>query len=130
MLQFKVADNGLGARLAAAGASVPAAVERVVRSNGQDLLVATKDAASHAPGPEVITGHYVSTIQMDVQGSGTNTQANVWTDAPFGARLEYGYSGTDSSGRYAFSNPHPHFSLAYQAIEPKFISDMENIVVL
>lgn len=130
MIQFQVQDNGLQTRLISSMVSIPSGVERVVRSNGQELLAATRDAASHAPGPEVITGYYVSTIQMDVEGRGEATQANVWTDAPFGARLEYGYSGTDSAGRYAFSEPHPHFSLAFAQIEPKFIADMESLMVL
>ena len=64
-----------------------------------------KFASGYAGGPNVRSGAYLSSIQMQVDQSGWK----VYTNAPQGHRLEYGFVGMDSLGRNYDQKPRPHF---------------------
>ena len=76
--------------------------------------------ADGAPGPEVRTGQYISSIRKETDFSNGVYEASVGTDEPYGFRLELGFAGIDSAGRQVTSAPYPHFGPAMNAIEGAF----------
>jgi len=71
--------------------------------------------ASGRPGPNIVTGRYISGIQKRLGrdggflGFGGTAVGEVWTDAPQAMRLEFGFVGTDSLGRHYTQPPFPHW---------------------
>jgi hypothetical protein len=76
------------------------------------------------PGPNVATGDYRRSwrVQTGYDAHG-NPQALVSTNAPQGARLEYGYTGTDTRGRSYNQPPYPHVRPAVEQYQP-VLADM------
>lgn len=124
---FMFEGNMVAEDLASKGQMASDRVQSTVRSVGQDAYMRVKDAASHAPGPQVITGEYVDSIQYEYVSDGASGIVRIWSDSDYSDRLEYGFSGTDSMGRAAFSAPFPHFRPAFEAIEPEFEAAMERV---
>lgn len=77
--------------------------------------------ASGAPGPEVGTSdeHYNESWKVSIfpEFDG-GTVAVIGTDKPYGRRLEYGFIGYDSLGRFYRQSPRPHVKPAVDKIEP------------
>lgn len=90
--------------------------ERHYRSLLRARIVAN---ASGRPGPEVITGEYIDSIE--VRG------AWVGTDDPRGKRLEFGYHGPDADGVTYDQPPYPHFHSAVEEVRPLFFGSMERL---
>lgn len=90
--------------------------------------------AQGAPGPQVITGDYIASIQIQTSGSSTfgtglgYGEAIVVSDAPQANRLEYGYVGIDSLGRQYNQPPFPHWQPALDMVEPQYIQALNDAV--
>lgn len=86
------------------------------------LLLKTRviDHAKGRPGPERITGEYLSTI--GVRGPA------VGTDDPRARRLEFGYHGPDADGVTYDQPPYPHWQPAVDEVRPLFFAAMERLV--
>lgn len=96
--------------------------------HGALLETAIKRNASGRPGPRVITGDYRRSIHRDVRLTPGGAEVDVGTNAPQGARLEYGFHGTDSLGRSFDQPPRPHFRPAADSIEAAFVAAVEQAV--
>ena len=78
-----------------------------------------KRHASGRPGPNVITGDYRRSINSRRSGSGASVRWTIGTNKPQGPRLEYGFYGVDSLGRFYHQPAFPHFGPAADEIEPQ-----------
>ena len=94
-----------------------AVMEQVVKEYAEKLLQETLRAASGRPGPNVVTGQYVSNMYVRVAN---RFEIAVGNKSPQAYRLEYGFVGTDSIGRMYNQPPYPHFRPAKAKIEPQF----------
>lgn len=124
MMNFQIVDDGT---LVVTGALLVQKVQSQTQYWGVELHRSVIQHASGHPGPEVRSGRYLSTIQLSHDSNGVVARSEVFTDAPFGARLEYGFSGEDSNGKHQFSPPYPHFRPALEEIEPRFLADMNGL---
>lgn len=78
----------------------------------QELLQLVIQKASGRPGPNVITGRYISAFMIvDKRVVNHSRQTH---------RLEYGYSGTDSLGRLYHQPPFPHFRPALEEMRQQY----------
>lgn len=94
------------------------AVAQVVFRTGAALRTQVRANASGRPGPRVQTGDYRRSIaQTNTVENGVPT-ATVYTNAPQGPRLEYGFNGTDALGRHFRQAPLPHWRPAVTKYEP------------
>ena len=94
----------------------------------QLLTTSVKAHASGRPGPRTITGDYRRSITGDVERKAGTVIGIVGTTRPQGARLELGYSGTDSLGRRYDVGPFPHFRPALSKVESSYIAALGGIV--
>jgi hypothetical protein len=76
------------------------------------------------PGPNVVTGEYVSSWEVDHSG----VSAAVWTDAPQADRLEYGFHGADSLGRRFDQPAYPHIGPAVDEAEEELERRLDALV--
>jgi hypothetical protein len=90
----------------------PGAMEAYNEAATERLLQLVIKYASGRPGPNVVTGRYISNF-MIVDGRVVN-------HSPQTHRLEYGYSGTDSLGRTYHQPPFPHFRPALQEMRQEY----------
>lgn len=67
---------------------------------------------------------YDASIQMRMAGTQYRPRAVVFSDDPQAHRLEYGFIGTDSAGRYIEQAPRPHFRPALAAIRSDYLRAM------
>lgn len=108
------------------------AVHRTVRGimvhHGQLLRTRVMAKASGRPGPNVITGDYRRSISMQVEEAPARVSVIVGTNAPQGRRLEFGFHGADSLGRYYNQPPYPHFGPAIDEIVPGVTSALREVV--
>lgn len=97
---------------------------------GQLLLTQIMRNASGRPGPNAPTGAYRRswTITPVKIGPGY-AQVGVGTSFPQGRRLEFGFHGTDSLGRFYNQPPYPHVGPAVDKIAPMFQAAMEEGIV-
>lgn len=86
-----------------------------------ELLQEVKRRASGRPGPNVVTGKYLSAFMI--------MNGRVINPSPQTRRLEYGYVGTDSAGRHYNQPPFPHFRPALAAVRPKFVASLPLVVL-
>lgn len=71
-------------------------------------------------GPRLLTGDYNRSINRRTTHTPTISTAEVGTDAPQAARLEFGFHGTDSLGRTYDQKAYEHFGPAMDTVGPKF----------
>jgi hypothetical protein len=107
-----------GARMGFAGAAL-------VQTYGAMLQAKVRANASGRPGPRIQTGDYNRSISLETSLGGGAYEAKVYTNRPQAARLEYGFSGSDSLGRTYSNPPLPHFEPAGKEIEPAFVKAVE-----
>ena len=99
----------LGPRLREAADRVGPEVERVVHRQAGILRGMIRARASGRPGPNVITGRYRSSWEVEPFAVPHGGGAEVGTRKPQGRRLEFGfYDMTDSIGRHFYQPPFPH----------------------
>jgi hypothetical protein len=124
-----IAGQQVPVQLLRTAAAVGPELDRTVRTHGAMLEAAVKRNASGRPGPRVITGAYRRSIVSYYDSSGGMTFAfTVGTNAPQGARLEYGFHGVDSLGRNYNQPPYPHFGPAIDWLEPQFEKAVGDVV--
>lgn len=127
-MQIKVRGGTEAASsLRGAGKGLDAKVAKSVRHHGQLLRTKVMAKASGRPGPNVVTGDYRRSWQVQFSGAGKGTTATVGTNAPQGRRLEFGFHGMDSLGRVYSQAPLPHAGPAFDEIVPLFVADFERI---
>lgn len=119
-----ISAGAVATSLGTAAALSGQAVERVVRRNGYRLLTKVKAKASGRPGPNAPTGDYRRSIGLEVIEVPGQTSAVVGTNEPQGRRLELGFTGIDSLGRYYDQPAYAHFGPGLDEIEPGFLADM------
>lgn len=102
----------------------------VIQYHGALLQNKVKSNASGRPGPRAQTGDYRRSITLDVGHGAAGYEARVGSGRPQAARLEFGFTGTDSRGRHYNQPPFPHFGPALKAIEPAFLAACAEIVSL
>ncbi|MFK8851255.1 HK97 gp10 family phage protein [Streptomyces sp. Ac-502] len=111
----------LADRLEEAAARVGPEVERTVHRQAMLLRGRIRANASGRPGPNVITGQYRSSWEIDAFPVPHGGGAEVGTNAPQGRRLEFGFFDmTDSLGRHYFQPPFPHVGPAVDALSPGY----------
>lgn len=117
----------VAADLIAATAQVRNAVRKVVVTNGARLQTQAKANASGRPGPNQITGNFNRSINRRTTHSAASSTSEVGSSAPQAARLEHGFSGTDSLGRNYNQPAYPTFGPALDEIQPQFEADLANV---
>lgn len=91
----------------------------IVRDQGERALRVLRRKAQSAPGPQRRTGAYVAGLGVDYVGSNaTNARFRLTSSSPQTNRLELGFTGFDSLGRYYDQPPFPHFGPTLDEIEP------------
>ena len=80
------------------------------------------------PGPNVGTGDYRRSIsQTNSRATGVAT-STVYTNAPQGLRLEYGFVGADALGRVYHQPPYPHWRPAIAEIPDILTAEAQAVV--
>ncbi|MFI1161363.1 HK97 gp10 family phage protein [Streptomyces sioyaensis] len=98
----------LAARLEAAAHRIGHAVTHGVEHAAELGRAQIKGHASGRPGPNVITGQYRSSWQIETRHLPYGAQCTIGTEEPYGRRLEFGFVGADSLGRVYNQPPFPH----------------------
>jgi hypothetical protein len=111
----------------AAIGKVDPTAKKVVRHHAQLLATRTKGKASGRPGPRTITGDYRRSIGYNVREHGPMLVGQVGTNNPQGRRLEMGFTGTDSMGRFYDQQAFPHFGPALDETQADFIKDLSDV---
>lgn len=93
-------------------ASVPPAMDQNKDAHLKLLLEQVRRNASGRPGPNIVTGHYVSSF-MIVEDKVVNPSRQT-------RRLEYGFSGVDSLGRHYDQPAFPHFRPALAIVGQEY----------
>jgi len=112
-----------------AAATADATAYRITRTYTQLLTTSVKAHASGRPGPRTVTGDYRRSITGDVERKAGSVIGVVGTTRPQGARLELGYSGTDSLGRRYDVGPFPHFRPALSKIEEAYVTALSGTIM-
>lgn len=113
MIGLKVIGAGATAAVfARAAVAIPVATIAAVHHWGVTLQTLVKVHASGRPGPNVVTGAYRDSIDLDFRVDGLGAMATVFSDHPASHRLELGFVGADSLGRVYNQPPFPHFAPA------------------
>lgn len=107
MIKFTVVDKA-STSLMQSASKAQAITSQSVKMFGLVLWSSVQSHASGRPGPNVITGNYRNSIELDV----TDDTAEVYTDEEYGDDLEYGHNGVPA---------YPHFRPASIETEPKFV---------
>jgi hypothetical protein len=98
----------LADRLEHAATRIGPAIARGVQHAGTLGAARIKGNASGRPGPNVITGAYRNSWRTETRHLPYGAQCTIGTDLPYGRRLEFGFTGTDSLGRSYHQPPFPH----------------------
>lgn len=123
-----VGAEAVAASFVVAGDLSRKAMRTVVRRQTILLETRVKGRASGRPGPNAPTGDYRRTIDHRVVDTINLVVGYVGTNAVQGRRLETGFTGTDSLGRYYDQPPYPHFGPATDETEPLFRADLERAI--
>lgn len=118
--------------LVALGLETTATVRKAVTDTAADLQGLVKKRAmprstprpgprDGSQGPRLVTGDFERTVnRTPTRQEGMVITAEVGTDAPQGARLEFGFVGTDSLGRVFDQQAYPSFGPALDEVAPRF----------
>lgn len=115
----------LANRLEHAAMKIGPAIQRGVGHAATLGAARVRGNASGRPGPNVITGAYRNSWQPGpVRRSPYGAMCTIGTNLPYGPRLEWGFSGTDSLGRTYHQPPFPHVQPALGYIEDILMGQM------
>ena len=106
----------LADRLEAAAHRIGPAITHSVEHAAELGRAQIKGHASGRPGPNVITGDYRNSWQIETRRLPYGAQCTIGTDRPQGRRLEFGFVGADSLGRIYAQPPFPHVQPALPAM--------------
>ncbi|MFC9736223.1 HK97 gp10 family phage protein [Streptomyces hydrogenans] len=116
-------------RLEAAADRLPDTITSGVAHTAMVGIGHIRANASGRPGPNVITGRYRSSWEPD-RGRRIpyGAECTIGTSKPQGRRLEFGFTGYDSIGRYYEQPPFPHVGPAIPVIEATLKDQMRHAV--
>lgn len=114
----------LANRLEHAAMKVGPAIEKAVKHTGEMGVARIRGNASGRPGPNVITGAYRNSWRVESRTLRAGAVCTIGTDLPYGRRLEFGFTGTDSLGRSYNQPPFPHVQPALPYIEGVLVAQM------
>lgn len=100
------------------------AVADILKEQAYILAARVKRNASGRPGPRVISGDYRRSIGVEKIEDGWA----IGTDAAQGMRLEFGFTGVDSLGRYFDQPPYPHWQPAIDKTWPETTKRVEDAI--
>ncbi|MER0443018.1 hypothetical protein ABR738_00255 [Streptomyces sp. Edi4] len=110
----------LATAITTAATAIGPATTTAIRHEAMVLQALIQASASGRPGPNVITGAYRASWQVDVRTRRGGATATVGTFAPQARRLELGFTGTDARGRAYAQPPFPHVAPALAQIQQNF----------
>ena len=84
-----------------------------------------KGKASGPPGPNVRSGNYVGSINGKTEPDAEGIIGRIGTNAPQGARLEWGFKGPDVLGRVYNQKERPHWRPAAEELKPYAIKTIK-----
>lgn len=125
---YVVDADYMGAELIAAGDRLSKITPPIVRRYGKELQRRVKENASGRPGPNIITGDYVKSIEYHPYDVSRGQGAEVFSRAPQAFRLEYGFIGVDSLGRHYQQPPFPHFRPAIESMSAEFYGAVDEAI--
>ncbi|MYW43052.1 HK97 gp10 family phage protein [Streptomyces sp. SID161] len=114
----------LAERLERAAHKIGPAIQKGVRHTGELGIARIRGNASGRPGPNVITGAYRNSWRPEMRALPYGALCTIGTDLPYGRRLEFGFSGTDSLGRTYNQPPFPHVQPALGFIGQTLLAQM------
>lgn len=114
----------LADRLEHAATRIGPAIRRGVEHTGTLGAARIRGNASGRPGPNVITGAYRRSWRTETRGLPHGALCTIGTELPYGRRLEFGFSGTDSIGRTYNQPPFPHVQPALGFIGATLLAQM------
>lgn len=114
----------LADRLEAAAKRVGPAVQRGVTHTGTLGVARIRGNASGRPGPNVITGAYRNSWRAEDHRLAAGGMCTIGTELPYGRRLEFGFTGTDSLGRSYAQPPFAHVQPALPYIGQTLLMQM------
>lgn len=129
-MEVQVDVGGLPALFALAAAGIQSDMARVVYRTGAALRTQVRANASGRPGPRTPTGDYRRSIAQVNGLEGEVPVALIYTNAPQGPRLEYGFNGVDVLGRRFHQPPYPHWRPAAAGIQELFDAECTRLVAL
>lgn len=107
------------------------AIQRKMRHVGTLGKAMIQRNASGRPGPNIINSevpNYHDSWQSPTRAIPYGAQCTLGTQKPQGRRLEFGFTGVDSIGRYYDQAPFPHVGPAIPAIEAALRQGMRDAV--
>jgi hypothetical protein len=119
-----VTPEKLADKLEHAADRIGPALARAVQHAGTLGQARIRGNASGRPGPNVITGAYRNSWQATTRRIPHGAICTLGTDLPYGRRLEFGFTGTDSLGRHYNQPPFPHVQPALGFIESTLQAQM------
>lgn len=117
--------NQVAGELATLASAIGGAIHETTKLFNAELQAQVQRNASGRPGPNVITGDYRRSINRITRRTATGSVGIVGTNKPQGARLEFGFQGTDSLGRNYNQLPYPHFGPALDTVGPSYVAAIE-----
>lgn len=114
----------LATRLEQAATRIGPAIRRGVEHTATVGIARIRGNASGRPGPNVVTGAYRSSWRAETRLLPYGALCTIGTELPYGRRLEFGFTGTDSIGRYYDQPPFPHVQPALGYIGSTLLTQM------
>lgn len=114
----------LATRLEHAATKIGPAIQKGVRHTGEMGIARIRGNASGRPGPNVITGAYRNSWRPETHPLPHGAICTIGTDLPYGRRLEFGFTGTDSLGRNYNQPPFAHVQPALGYIGATLLAQM------
>lgn len=112
-----VDTGGVPEDFTVSAAQVHSALAGAVYRTGAWVRTSVRAHASGRPGPRARTGDYRRSIAQTNGFQGKVPVAWVFTNAPQGRRLEYGFNSIDALGRHYRQPPYPHWRPAIEGAE-------------
>lgn len=128
MITATVHTNGVPEGFELSAGEIDAALALAVYRTGAMVRTRVRAFASGRPGPRVQTGDYRRSIAQSNGRQGAVPVAWVFTNAPQGRRLEYGFNGVDAAGRMIRQPPYPHWRPALVGVE-NTLAEQADVVV-
>jgi hypothetical protein len=124
-----VTPDELADRLEHAAMKVGPAIQRGVKHTATLGAARIRGNASGRPGPNVISGAYRNSWQpAPLRAMPYGASCTIGTELPYGRRLEFGFTGTDSLGRNYNQPPFPHVEPAIDFIGTLLLGQMKMAV--
>ena len=114
----------LARALSGLGTKLPGHIDRDISRWTLMGLARVKLAASGRPGPRRVTGDYTRSMNAQVSHGPGGAVGTIGTNAVQAARLEFGFYGADSRGRYYRQAPLPHWRPTFEWMQAGFTAGM------